>query len=143
MQGASEPLVGKFVLSTWGGFGTDGLGDGLPLELYPGKRKAEAEHAAVAIIKAAHKHAGKLELLCLGPLTNIALALKLDPSIAKLMKHVFIMGGTSFGKGNATASSEFNIHQDPEAAAVVFASDFPLTMVQATPFLLLFFRDRI
>lgn len=100
------------------------------MELYPGKRKAEPEHAAIAIIKAARKHAGKLELLCLGPLTNIALALKLDPSIAKLMKNVFVMGGTSYGKGNATASAEFNFHQDPEAAAVVFASDFPLTMAR-------------
>ncbi len=60
IKGASEPLVGKFVLSTWGGFGTDGLGDGLPLELYPGKRKAEHEHAVNAIIRKAHELQGQV-----------------------------------------------------------------------------------
>lgn len=98
--------------------GEDGFGDvGLPA---PG-RSAEREHAAAAMVRLAQAHPGELTFVMLGPLTNLALALKLDPELPKRVPRLVIMGGAVTGKGNVSrATSEFNIHFDPEAAAVVF-----------------------
>ena len=63
--------------------------------------------------------------MCLAPLTNIAIAVSLDPSIAEKVKRVFIMGGTLYGKGNVKGGQEFNFKTDPEAAHIVFKK-FPL-----------------
>ena len=63
-----------------------------------------------------------------GPLTNIALALMKDPDIAPLVPEIILMGGSIVG-GNATPEAEANIHNDPEAAKLVFASGIPITMV--------------
>jgi purine nucleosidase len=62
------------------------------------------------------------EVLCLGPLTNLAMAIRLDPSIIELTKKVCIMGGTNSAKGNDSSAAEFNFHIDPEAASIVFDS---------------------
>ncbi|CAG5104371.1 Oidioi.mRNA.OKI2018_I69.chr1.g1220.t1.cds [Oikopleura dioica] len=64
---------------------------------------------------------GELEVLAIGPLTNLALAMTLDTNVAKKWKSLTIMGGTSWGSGNTTAAAEFNFYHDPEAAASVFA----------------------
>jgi purine nucleosidase len=63
-----------------------------------------------------------------GPLTNIAIAVAKDPAIVPLVKEVVLMGGGISG-GNVTAVSEYNIHSDPEAAAIVFNAGWPITMV--------------
>ena len=64
----------------------------------------------------------------IGPLTNIALVLRLYPDLASKISHLCLMGG-SIGEGNTTASAEFNIIADPEAADVVFRSGVPITMI--------------
>ena len=64
----------------------------------------------------------------IGPLTNIALLLRLYPDLAPRIAHLSIMGG-SIGEGNTTVSAEFNIYADPEAADVVFRSGVPITMM--------------
>ena len=64
----------------------------------------------------------------IGPLTNIALLLRLHPELAPRIAHVCLMGG-SIGDGNTTVSAEFNIYADPEAAAIVFESGLPITMM--------------
>ena len=64
----------------------------------------------------------------IGPLTNIALVLRLYPHLASKISHLCLMGG-SIGEGNTTASAEFNIIADPEAADVVFRSGVPITMI--------------
>jgi inosine-uridine nucleoside N-ribohydrolase len=64
----------------------------------------------------------------IGPLTNIALLLRLHPELAPRIAHVCVMGG-SIGDGNTTVSAEFNIYADPEAAAIVFESGLPITMM--------------
>ena len=64
----------------------------------------------------------------IGPLTNIALLLRLHPHLASRIAHLCLMGG-SIGEGNTTASAEFNIVADPEAADVVFRSGIPITMI--------------
>lgn len=97
--------------------GIDGFGDiGYP----PAKRQAESEHAALAIIREAKAHEGKLLLVTLGPLTNLALALRLDPALPSRIARLVVMGGAVTGKGNTNVSAEFNVAFDPEAAAIVF-----------------------
>ncbi|HEY4528956.1 MAG TPA: nucleoside hydrolase [Luteimonas sp.] len=99
--------------------GTDGLGDaGLP----PATRRAEDRHAAEAIIALSHEHAGRLLLVALGPLTNIALALRLDPTLPSRVARLVVMGGAVTGHGNITPSAEFNVFFDPEAAHIVFGA---------------------
>lgn len=97
--------------------GRDGFGDiGHP----PARRQAEAEHAAQAIVRLSHEHAGRLLLVALGPLTNLAVALKLDPTLPQRVARLVVMGGAVTGRGNTSAVAEFNIGFDPEAAHIVF-----------------------
>ena len=97
--------------------GRDGFGDA---GFEPAARKAENEHAALAILRLSHEHAGRLLLVALGPLTNIALALKLDPGLPQRVARFVVMGGAVSAHGNITAAAEFNVAFDPEAAHVVF-----------------------
>ncbi len=100
--------------------GHDGFGD---IGYVPSTRKAQAEHAALAILRLSHEHAGKLVLVALAPLTNLALALKLDPSLPQRVAKLVVMGGAVTGRGNyETVPAEFNIGFDPEAAHVVFSA---------------------
>ena len=101
--------------------GNDGFGD---TGYAPAARDAGAEHAALALLRLSHEYPGKLLLVALGPLTNIALALKLDPSLPERIGRFVVMGGAVTGHGNITPVAEFNLYFDPEAAHVVF-SGFP------------------
>lgn len=80
-------------------------------------------HAANSIVAAAHKYLS-MALICIGPLTNIALALQLDPSLPKHISEITIMGGSIYAQGNETTSAEFNFMADPEAARLVFEAGF-------------------
>ncbi|MEN1941629.1 nucleoside hydrolase [Luteimonas sp. MJ246] len=99
--------------------GRDGYGDA---GLAPATRGAESRHAAEAIIELSHRHAGRLLLVALGPLTNIALALRLDPTLPSRVARLVVMGGAVTGHGNITPSAEFNVFFDPEAAHIVFGA---------------------
>jgi purine nucleosidase len=101
--------------------GQDGFGD---TGYTPAGRLPESEHAALAIIRLAREHAGRLLLVTLGPLTNLALALRLDPELPERVARLVVMGGAVTGQGNTSVPAEFNIAFDPEAAEVVFQS-FP------------------
>ena len=98
--------------------GEDGFGDvGFPEP----KHTAEAEHAALALIRLTNERPGELTLVALGPLTNLALAVRLDPAFPQRVKRLVIMGGAVTGHGNTgKVPAEFNIGFDPEAAHVVF-----------------------
>ncbi len=105
--------------------GEDGLGDyGFP----PPQREPGNRHAALALIAAIRAAPGALTLVTLGPLTNVALALSLDPGIAGLVRRCVVMGGAAGLAGNVTAAAEFNIWADAEAAQIVFRSGLPITM---------------
>ena len=97
--------------------GEDGFGD---VGYEAARRVAEGEHAAQAILRLSHEHAGKLLLVALGPLTNVALALKLDPTLPERVARIVVMGGAVTGHGNITPAAEFNVYFDPEAAHLVF-----------------------
>jgi purine nucleosidase len=101
--------------------GNDGFGD---IGYEPATRAAQDEHAALAIVRLAREHAGKLVLVALGPLTNVALAVRLDPELPSRLARFVVMGGAVTGQGNTTVPAEFNIGFDPEAALVVFEA-FP------------------
>lgn len=98
--------------------GEDGFGDiGFPEPVHA----AEAEHAALALIRLTKERPAELTLVALGPLTNLALAVRLDPSFPARVKRLVIMGGAVTGHGNTgKIPAEFNIGFDPEAAHVVF-----------------------
>jgi purine nucleosidase len=99
--------------------GRDGFGD---IGYTPAMKRAEDEHAAQAIIRLSHAHAGHLVVCMLGPLTNLAVALKLDPTLPQRIGRMVVMGGAVTGQGNTTPMAEFNIGFDPEAAHLVFES---------------------
>lgn len=99
--------------------GNDGFGD---IGYAPSARSVEAEHAALAILRLSHVHAGRLLLVALGPLTNLALALKLDPTLPQRVARLVVMGGAVTAHGNITPAAEFNIAFDPEAAHIVFSA---------------------
>lgn len=101
--------------------GEDGFGD---VGYDAPARQAEAEHAAQAIVRLSHEHAGRLLLVALGPLTNVALALKLDPTLPQRVARLVVMGGAVTAHGNITPAAEFNVYFDPEAAHLVFEA-FP------------------
>lgn len=106
--------------------GEDGMGDiGLPLT----GRQPAAGNAVSVLIDTIHRFAGKITLITLGPLSNIAAALQRDPSIAEAVQECVVMGGTGQGRGNITPVGEYNFWADPEAAKIVFESGMPLKMV--------------
>ncbi|MBL8093373.1 MAG: nucleoside hydrolase [Anaerolineales bacterium] len=125
-RGAAGPLVLPSENAA-GVHGADGLGDaGLPVS----SRHFEAEHAANALVRLANAEPGALTLIAIGPLTNLALAVRLDPELPGKFKKLVVMGGAIHSRGNtSTASAEFNIFADPEAAHVVFSTWPRLTLV--------------
>lgn len=117
--------------------GNDGFGD---IGYVPASHTPETEHAAQAIVRLSHVHAGRLVLVALGPLTNVALALKLDPSLPTRIARFVTMAGAVTGHGNITPSAEFNVFFDPEAAKIVFdafphfeLSDWEATVAHGLP----------
>jgi purine nucleosidase len=124
-QGAAAPLLRKLETAQHV-HGKDGMGEiGLKLE---GRTPADG-HAVDVIRQTIRKFSGEITLVTLGPLTNIAQALLLEPELATLVKECVIMGGTGQGYGNITPVAEYNIWVDPEAARIVYASGMRMTMV--------------
>jgi len=123
--GAAKPLVRELRTAQFV-HGMDGMGDiGLDLA----GRQPNVGDAVDELIKAAHEFDGVLELVTLGPLTNIALALKKDPSIATKIKRCVVMGAVADHIGNVTPVAEFNMWVDPEAVDVVLQSGMNLEFV--------------
>lgn len=123
-SGASEPLVRERVVAdnVHGETGMDGpVFDAL-------NREPEDKRAVQFIIDTLLDSEGDNTLVPTGPLTNIALAMKLEPSITSKIKEIVLMGG-AYGNGNFTPSAEFNIFADPEAAHIVFKSGVPIVMM--------------
>jgi purine nucleosidase len=123
-SGAEEPLKRKLVTADWF-HGVDGLGDH---GYAPTRRRADPRHAVDAIIEATLANPG-IEVITLGPLTNLALALSRAPNIAAAIGRCVVMGGAPCCEGNVTPAAEFNIWVDPEAAHIVFSAALPLEMV--------------
>lgn len=122
-RGASGPLMGARKISSVELMMADGLG-GYSAQLPPSTRNIENQPAALALVQLARQRPREVTLLALGPLTNLALALRLDEGFAGNIKRLVVMGGAVEGHGNTSAVAEFNIFADPEAAQVVFSAGF-------------------
>jgi purine nucleosidase len=106
--------------------GENGIGG---VELPHGSAPYAAGTAAEELIRLARSRPGEVRILAIGPLTNLAVALELDPGLPALVSDVVIMGGAALAPGNVSAAAEANIHNDPEAAAAVFAAGWDVTIV--------------
>ena len=122
--GAQHPLNQKLITAQFW-HGKNGLAN---VELPPAKCKADPRFGPDFIIEMVHKYPHEITLIPVGPLTNIALAVLKDPSIASLVKDIVIMGGSITG-GNVNGAAEANIYNDPEAAQIVFNAGWIVTMV--------------
>ncbi|AZO44283.1 nucleoside hydrolase [Mesorhizobium sp. M7D.F.Ca.US.005.01.1.1] len=105
--------------------GTDGLGD---LDVPDATHEIQGQHAVDFIIETILREPGQITLCPIGPMTNIALALIKEPSIAGKIKAIAFMGGAAFSPGNTATDAEFNIWIDPHAAQIVLSSGIPMTM---------------
>ena len=123
-SGAEAPLFRKLVIADWF-HGADGLGDH---GYKSSKRRAEPGHAVDALIQTVNENPG-IEIVTLGPLTNVAMALLREPNLAASVKRCVVMGGAPCCVGNVTPAAEYNIWVDPEAARIVFHSGMQLEMV--------------
>jgi len=122
--GASHPLVRRLVTSGHV-HGANGLGG---VEFPDPKIKPVREAAPEIIRRIVRENPGEIMIVAVGPLTNVALALRDDPELAAMIPQIAIMGGSLSG-GNITPAAEFNLYVDPEAARIVFDAHIPLTMV--------------
>jgi len=125
-QGASDPLTRPFAGPASFVHGEDGQGN---VFLLPPAAKPVRETAAAFLVQHVLTHPGEITLVPIGPLTNLALALRLEPRIAEQVQEVVLMGGNALVPGNASPAAEANIRNDPEAADVVFGAAWPVTMV--------------
>lgn len=115
-RGMERPLLTPEAAYAFDVHGPDGLsGMDLPMP----DRPVEKKRAWDAIIDLVMENPGEIEIATIGPLTNIAVALLLEPKLAKNVKKIWILGGSAGGRGNLTEHAEYNVGVDPEAAAIV------------------------
>jgi purine nucleosidase len=126
-QGAAKGLIGEPSFAPYV-HGDDGVGNAASTFGEPSSAPL-AENAASLIVRMAREQPGEIVLVPIGPLTNIALALQLEPRLPELVRGLVWMGGVINGPGNVTAVAEADAAHDPEAAQMVFEADWPLTMV--------------
>lgn len=124
-EGADRPLQRTAEYADWF-HGKDGMSD---MNYAAPATPAAGTDAVDELIRRFQAAPGEIELITLGPLTNIALALEREPRLATWVKHCTIMGGAACTVGNVTPAAEYNIWVDPEAAHRVFHSGMPMTMV--------------
>ena len=125
-RGAEVPLLGYQPVLAPYVHGDDGLGNtGLPPATLPLSPLSGAE----LIVQTAREHPGDLHIIATGPLTNLALALAIEPRLTELVAHVTIMGGAAEAPGNETAAAEANILHDPEGANRVLTAEWDTTLV--------------
>lgn len=133
VAGAEAPVY-KGSASTYDGveqtvfsvFGTDGMGDA---GLVNPKGKAQEGDAVDFILETVKNNPGEIEIVCLGPATNIAKAIERDPATMAKAKMIWSMGSAGLGHGNASPVAEFNVYKDAKAYKVLLDSGLPITVV--------------
>ena len=123
--GAARPLVEPPHEARWV-HGEDGLGE--TNQPQP-QRPPSDEDAVDQLLRLSQEHAGELVVVAVGPLTNLAIALTRDPSLADRLARIVLMGGSARSGGNRSAWAEANIACDPEAAELVFGCSVRRTMI--------------
>jgi uridine nucleosidase len=125
-MGAPKPLTRPFTGMGWEVHGRNGLGEA---DLPEPEGQPDPRRAANFIIDTIMANPGEITLIPLGPLTNVALAVSVEPRIVENVREVVLMGGAANVAGNASPVAEANIRNDPESAHIVFHAGWPLTMV--------------
>ncbi|MDE2792246.1 MAG: nucleoside hydrolase [Paracoccaceae bacterium] len=125
-RGSDVPLVQDAKPYAWEFHGREGFGD-----LPPREPQGTISNltAAEFLCETVNRNPGEVVFCAVGPLTNLADALALDPSIAEAVKSVVVMGGSLDAGGNVTPAAEANIWQDPHAANRVFSAPWDVTLV--------------
>lgn len=124
-EGAARPLLREPFHAEWF-HGPDGMGD---MRYPPPQRPPAGSDAVQQLIRRFGEAPGEITLITLGPLTNIGLALSIEPRLAQWVKQCYLMGGAACCVGNVTPAAEYNIWFDPEAARIVFHSGMKMLMV--------------
>lgn len=124
-EGATES-VAKVEFEPFSVFGKDGMGDA---DLVHPAGKPESKHAVDFILETVKKYPGEIEIMALGPATNLANAIQKDPETMKQVKMIWSLGTAGLGPGNATPVAEFNVCADVEAYKIMLDSGIPVTIV--------------
>lgn len=124
-RGASRPLVRepRFAPHV---HGENGLGDIL---FEPAKAAPASEKAVEAIVSRVMSAPNEITLIALGPMTNVALALTIEPRLANNLNQLILMGGAVLTWGNVTPAASANLYNDPEAARIVYQSNAPIVQI--------------
>lgn len=123
-KGSYKPLIRELVTAEKV-HGEDGMGDcGL---IHP-KGQPQKGHAVDVICRLVAQYPDEIEILTIGPATNLALAIMKEPELMRKTKHIYSMGTGGFGPGNATPVAEFNVYVDAEAYNVMLCSGIPITI---------------
>lgn len=123
-QGCDLPLVKESLLSPET-HGNSGLGYA---NLSAPITKPQIKHGSDYLIEQIMSHPGEITLVAIGPLTNVAIAIRKEPRIVQNVKEVFVMGGAIKHQGNTTPLAEYNTFVDPHSAHVVFHSGMPIIL---------------
>jgi inosine-uridine nucleoside N-ribohydrolase len=124
-QGSAKPIVKQAILAK--SHGKNGLGE---FSLKSLKRKKENISAIQFYINTLEKNKDKsIDILCLGPTTNLALLNKIRPDLVSKINQVIILGGVFFENGNITPKAEFNVYCDPEALRIVLSINVSKTLI--------------
>lgn len=124
-RGVDEPLVVPYRGPVAFVHGSDGQGE---VFLPPPTTSALQINAAQFMVQTVHESPGEITLVAVGPLTNIATAMQLDPEFSSQLAGIVLMGGNAFVGGNASPAAEANVLNDPEAADIVFGADCQIVM---------------
>lgn len=124
--GARRPLLREWVEAS-------AHGDGKGNHDWPTPAQGSSdEDAAHAIVRIVNESPGEIDIVAIGPLTNIATAVAIDRDLPRTARSLWIMGGCDNSVGNITAAAEYNFYVDPEAAAIVLDAGFDITLVTWT-----------
>ncbi len=129
-QGAGRPLI-REPNAGWAlhVHGPDGLGDAGSPDSPEETTQPASQHAALKIIELVMASPGELTILALGRLTNVALAMRIEPQLAQSVAGIIVMGGAVNVPGNVSPVASANLYEDPEAASIVYESEAPLVQV--------------
>jgi pyrimidine-specific ribonucleoside hydrolase len=133
--GMQQPLL-EAMRPTFPLHGADGMAD---LDLPAPRRSLVDEHAVELMRQTLADAIEPLTIVALAPLTNVAVFLRMYPNLRSKISRIVSMGGTFRAPGNTSPTAEFNVRQDPEAAAIVLESDLPVTLYPLDPFRLVRF----
>ena len=124
-KGSADTINGE-TKEAFSVFGNDGMGDA---DLIHPKGQAEDGDAVDFIIDTVKENPGEVELVAIGPATNIAKAIQRDPEAMKQAKMIWSMGTAGLGPGNASPVAEFNVYADAEAYKIMLDSEIPVTVI--------------